>query len=414
MIRGSDAVGYPAPDRKCNRLDRIEGEISMQFADSYEFFNYPKIVSGQCALENIASELDSFDSQKPLVITAKSITQRGLAKQFAKAFYDSTIVLGAIYDEVRHYVGIGLAREAAMLFKERGCDAIIALGNGPVVDLAKAVNVLLSEKADNLQPYYNGAAIRGPLKPLIVVPDCRFNGTETDGIMVVDNRTIVSDLLCPDTVVLDERITVGCCPECIAESGAIALAHAFTALTDEFCSPMTAAMARPALSLLTNHLDLALKRPGNRKSCLCLANAALMSCAAYANTRPGLVQSLAGELSLRTDIAKAKLMVAILSATITAMQKAKAPVTSELCLAVAGMEEFSKMPANLRADAGLEMTQKVIGRLSGVMPTSLTAHQIQRHLLEQTAQTVARESQNRFSFDECNSVLQLAWDGTGV
>ena len=55
------------------------------------------------------------------------------------------VVLGGIYDEARDYAGITQAQEAAQLYKARGCDALIALGDSPVVDLTKAVNILVSE-----------------------------------------------------------------------------------------------------------------------------------------------------------------------------------------------------------------------------------------------------------------------------
>ena len=125
----------------------------MQIPDNYEFLIYPKIVSGQCALENLPSELDGNNAQKPLVITSQAVVRNGLTKILVKAFYDSAVVIGAIYDPVLDYAGISQAQQAARLFIERGCDAIIALGGGPVVALAKAVNVLVSERQGTLQPY---------------------------------------------------------------------------------------------------------------------------------------------------------------------------------------------------------------------------------------------------------------------
>src|SRR4030042_4467932 len=144
----------------------------MQIPDFFEFLNHSKIISGKCSMENIPSELGSYDAQKPLVIARKNVVGRGLAKKFIKAFFDSGITLGGIFDEVTDYAGITLARNAAVLYRERGCVSVIALGNGPAVDLAKAVNVLVSEKIDNLSTHLEGAPISGPLKPLILGTAC--------------------------------------------------------------------------------------------------------------------------------------------------------------------------------------------------------------------------------------------------
>ena len=81
--------------------------MKMQSLYDYEFLNYPKIISGKCSLENIPAELAGYNAQKPLVIARKSIAQGNAAiKKFVRAFADSMVIFGAIYDEVEDYAGI--------------------------------------------------------------------------------------------------------------------------------------------------------------------------------------------------------------------------------------------------------------------------------------------------------------------
>ncbi|MDA8140977.1 MAG: iron-containing alcohol dehydrogenase [Desulfobacteraceae bacterium] len=376
--------------------------------DYYEFLNYPKIVSGQFALENIPSELDGYHAQKPLVITSKSIVQRGLTKQFVKAFYDSTVVLGGIYDEVRDYAGISQAREAAQLYKARGCDALIALGNGPVVDLAKAVNILVSENLDHLGPHFDGAAPARPLKPLIVVPACSFNGWEATHAMTVDNRRLVADALYPAAVFIDERITIGCCPECLAETGIIALAQAFEAMTADGHNPMIDALAHPALNLLAQHLANGAPRPSDSSACMALANAATMAAAAFCNAPPGMAHLLTEALGRATGIAPGKLMAIILPAVIDMLQEQRTPIKDDVLLALAGLEQFATSAGPDRGRSSLRIMLTLVDSLKKTLPALREAFQIQRHLLDQVAHEAAGNSAGRFTVPQCLTVLTQA------
>jgi alcohol dehydrogenase len=384
----------------------------MRIPDYYEFLNHSKIISGKCALENIPEELASYDARKPLVIARRNLIKRGLAKKFIKAFYDSMITLGGIYDEVDDYAGITRARDAAFLYKERGCDSIIALGNGPAVDLAKAVNVLVSEKIDNLSAYIEGAPINGPLKPLIVVSACRTNGREATNTMIVDNRRITSDFLYPDVVVIDPRMTPACCPECVAESATIALTQAFAVLTDTDLNPMTAAVAHPAMSYLSENLLKGIKKPKNKNASLALANAAVMASTAYANTKPGMTDLLAEELSIATGISVGTYMRIILPSVIAFMQKKKVKVSDDLFLTIAGMDAYASTPAAERPQKGLDAALKLISSLKVTQPASLKQLKVQKYTLTGIAQAAATKSAKRFTDADCRAVLEQSWEGT--
>lgn len=383
----------------------------MPSSDYFEFLNYPKIISGRCALENIPSELDGFDAQKPLVITAKNNVRRGLIKKFIKAFYDSTVVLGGIYDEMRDYAGISQAQEAAQLFKARGCDAIVALGDGPVVDLAKAVNILVSENAKDLSAYHEGTALNRPLKPLIVVPTGCANGLEATNTVTVDNRRIEADVLYPEVFVLDARMVSGCKAEELAETSVVALSQAVAAMTAAPPNPMIDAVAHAALGLLTGHTTNAVRHPGDQTACLALANAAVMAAIACNNIPPGLAHLTTEALFNATGISRGKLITSILPAVLDAQRKQNIPFRDEVCLALAGFERFATTPAGERTSKAYDIILDMLRSVKGFLPLSLQALRIQTHLLDQAAQTVSQMSAGRFSAMECRMILTAAQIG---
>lgn len=382
----------------------------MDASYNYEFLAHPKIISGKCSLENIPAELAGYDAQKPLVIARKSIVQQeGITKKFVRAFADSMVVLGAVYDEVENYAGISKAREAAFLFTERGCDSLIALGSGAAVDLAKAVNVLVSEKADNLSAFYEGKAIDDILKPLLFVPAGRTNGRESSNTMIIDNREIKSDFLYPEIIVIDPRMTSVCRSDDVAESAAIAFAQSFAVFAAKKHNPMTAAVAHPALSYLSQCLEQGLKRPKNKSTSIALTNASVVASIAYDNTRPGTTNLLAEELARATDLSVGVVTGMLLPSVIELMGKKEFPVSDELLLAIGGLDVYAAVAPQDRARKGLETALKLARVLLSFLPASLKELNVQKYIFNEVARAVAQKCDDIFSENDFAQILEAAW-----
>ena len=386
----------------------------MHIPDYYEFVNQTKIISGKSSLEHIPVELDGYDTRKPLVITTGALTRRGIAKKFIKAFYDSDVVLGAFYDAVHGYAGITQVRELAGLFRDRGCDSIIAIGGGEVVDVAKGVNLLVSEKTDTLMPYCDGTAVPGRLKPFLYVPTCHSTGMEMTGTATVDNQTMTSDFLIPDLVVIDPRMTVGCCSECVAETAAVALAHAVGAALDETRSPMTEAYSHSALQSLAGNLAKGIKKPKNGAASVGLANAAVMATVAFSNAPAGMAHLLSEELAKASGLSIGKHLRILLPPVMDRIAGQKNKFRNEMLLAIAGMDAYAATPEKDRAGAGIQKALQLLQPIAKVMPGSLKELKIQKYLLPEIAEKASKKSGKRFSGADCMAVLERAWEGMPV
>lgn len=383
----------------------------MQIPDYYEFFNQLKIESGTRVLESIPAELAGYDAYKPLVIADRSITESGLVKKFIKAFADSGMTLGGIYDEVRDYAGISLALNAEVIFRERGCDSIIALGSGPTVDVAKALNVLVSENSGTLQPYLDGAPIGKRLKPLIYTYACCSTGLEATGYMTIDNRVIRSDLLFPDVIMIDPRLTPGCCASCVAESAVVMLDHALTAGSDEDHSPMIDAYVNSALRFLSENLRKGLKSPGNTAASMALANASAMAAVAFYNSKPGMVHCLAVELAKLTGTSAGKFMRVLLPYVLAFKLTKKQTMRDELYLALAGYDRYAATPAAERTGMGIEAVLALLNMTKKVLPQTMKELNVPQFQLKAAAEAASAASGKRFSAADCLTLLEHAWEG---
>src|SRR5512145_2434300 len=113
----------------------------MHIPEYFEFFNKTKICSGLKSLENIPFDLGGMDASRPLVITDPDTVRKGYGKVLIKSFYDSGMTIGAFFDQVHGAPLKSMLKEVAALYRDRGCDSIIALGGAASVSAAKAVNI---------------------------------------------------------------------------------------------------------------------------------------------------------------------------------------------------------------------------------------------------------------------------------
>ena len=377
----------------------------------YQFFTQAKIVSGDCSLENIPAELESYNARKPLVIADKDVTKRGLHKKFIKAFYDSGMPIGGIFDEVRNYANIGLARDAVILYKERGCDSFIALGAGKAADVARAANIIISENTDNLLPFFEGMPLSGPLRPFIMVPTCCQRGTESGNKASIDNREIKSDFLYPDVIVIDKRITQFCSSECAAQTAAIILDNAVTALMDKDLNPMNDAFIYSALQFVSENMKKSIRSPRNKKASLAMANAAIMGGIAKANAGPGMVGLFAEELAKETGHSSTLLTAVLLPWGLMYAKNSKKQMSDGLLLGLAGMDTYSATREDLRSDAGIDAALSLLKSMKKAIPASLESLKIPEYKFQNAAEKAAARSEKNFTREGCLAMLELARQG---
>ena len=133
----------------------------------YEFFCPVKVIAGHAALEHIPFELATLGA-KAFIITDKGVRANKLLEPIEAAFGSTDTVIGYIFDDVPPDSSLQTVRRAAELYREHGCDAIIAIGGGSVIDTSKATNILVSEGGDDLLKYSGAHNLPKPLKPFLL------------------------------------------------------------------------------------------------------------------------------------------------------------------------------------------------------------------------------------------------------
>lgn len=375
---------------------------------NFTFLSHPKICSGLKALEHIPFELESLNARKPLVITSNRWDKKGLSKTLIKALYDSNIIIGALFTNAPFYPSVTIINELSQLYRDRGCDSIIALGCGGVAYIAKAVNMVVSLKTDILQ--CADITITSPLKPMIIVPTADCQGGEMAAIAYYERFEKQSDFLYPDVIVIDSRITRHANSQEVANSALTALAHAIEACGIDAPNPINDAYAHTALQFIYQYLQRTIKRPSYKDGSVAIVNAAACADTAFSNAPQGIVHVLAQVIALDTNLQAGMVMGILLRYYLADKLHTKGGIRPELLLALAGIDTYAKTPEKERQKTAYEYLIQCIDTTREFVPTTLKGLNIPRYKLKEYARLAATKNK-QYKESAYMELLEKAWEG---
>ncbi len=323
----------------------------------YDFFCPVKLLAGEQALEQLASELASLGARRPLLLTDKGVNATGLAILLANVLAEGELPVAAIWDEIPADSSTAVVERIAKRYRELDCDSLVALGGGSVIDTAKAVNILTSMGGDHLLDYSGAGCLTRPLKPLAVVPTTAGTGSEVTLVAVIKDEAsgrkvpFTSPFLLPQLAVLDPRLTQGLPLNITAATAMDAMTHAIEAFIGTAKNPVSDALALMAVEKIASALPQIIHDPQNKLLRLQLAEGSTLAGMAFSNSMVGLVHALGHSLGARCHLPHGLCMNLFLP---TVLDYNRPEVDSELArllLPLVGAERFAATPAHQRAEA---------------------------------------------------------------
>lgn len=141
-----------------------------------------------------------------------------------------------------------ILKVAAEFGGDAGIDAVIGIGGGSCLDLAKIVSVVLAQGGE-VRDYYGEFRVPGPGLPVIAVPTTGGTGAEVTCIAVIfDDEAgmkvgVADPNLEPVAAIIDPELTLTCPPGLTAATAADALSHIVEAYTARYKNPSPADIA---------------------------------------------------------------------------------------------------------------------------------------------------------------------------
>lgn len=323
----------------------------------YDFFCPVKLLAGEQALEQLASELASLGARRPLLLTDKGVNATGLATLLANVLAEGELPVAAIWDEIPADSSTAVVERIAKRYRELDCDSLVALGGGSVIDTAKAVNILTSMGGDHLLDYSGAGCLTRPLKPLAVVPTTAGTGSEVTLVAVIKDEAsgrkvpFTSPFLLPQLAVLDPRLTQGLPLNITAATAMDAMTHAIEAFIGTAKNPVSDALALMAVEKIASALPQIIHDPQNKQLRLQLAEGSTLAGMAFSNSMVGLVHALGHSLGARCHLPHGLCMNLFLPTVLDYNRPEVDNELARLLLPLVGAERFAATPAHQRAEA---------------------------------------------------------------
>ncbi len=325
----------------------------MDLPGYYEYHCRVKIISGHDALERIPAVLHDLRAGRPMLVTDKGVAGAGLVEIVLGATKDR-LEIGAVADDVPPDSDLRVVNRLAARYRERGCDSLIAVGGGSVMDTAKGINIVVSEGADDLMKFSGAGALKRPLKPLVAVPTTAGTGSEVTLVAVVKDHerhlkmAFVSYFLLPDASILDSRMTMSLPAAITAATGMDALTHAMEAYYCLSKNPLSDATALAAIRLISGNLLKVTRNPGDREGRLAMANAATLAGMAFSNSMVGMVHTLGHATGSVCGVPHGVCMAILLPYGLEYNRHRREAVMGELLLPIGGPGVYAQTAAGDR------------------------------------------------------------------
>lgn len=259
---------------------------------------------------------------------------------------------------------IGTADEGARLCRESGCDVVVAIGGGSVLDTAKAAAALATnggKALDYLEGVGRGRVLESPSLPFIAVPTTAGSGSEAtrNSVLRVPDlqvkRSLRSEFMVPRVAVIDPELSETCPLPVAASAGLDALTHLIEGYVSIGAQPTTDALALKGIALAAQGLaSLSRGKPDVESISLASFWGGIVLANAGLGAVHGLVAPLGGRLSVPHGMGCACLLTATMRTNIQALRERRpdSPALARYKEVAAALRDVPDLD-RLRAELGV-------------------------------------------------------------
>lgn len=215
------------------------------------------VYSGKNALDHLKTIVAG--AKKVAIFTDKGILSTGLVELPAAKLKEAgveTIVISDLPPEPTYSQVQKLVDE----FRASGCDFIVAVGGGSVMDTAKLASLLATDRY-TVKDLLDDPALASKSVKTCLIPTTAGTGSEAtpNAIVAVPEKElkvgIVNAGMVPDFVILDAVMVRNLPRKIAAATGVDAMAHAIECFTSKKANPFSDFFALEAFDIIMNNIE---------------------------------------------------------------------------------------------------------------------------------------------------------------
>lgn len=218
-----------------------------------------------------AGELTKPYGKKALIVTGHSSAKKSGLYDKVKDSLKVEGIDSVLFDKVAQNPLTTTAAEGAAFAKENGCDVVVAIGGGSIMDCAKAIAFLAVNDGD-VSDYIFGKKASDTALPIILIPTTCGTGSEGNGFAVLtnpdngDKKSLRCNAIVAKVSIVDPECMMTMPKHVLASVGFDALCHNMEAYTSKIAQPFTDALSLYAVDLIAHNLVDVYKGTGSKES----------------------------------------------------------------------------------------------------------------------------------------------------
>lgn len=238
---------------------------------SYKWNVPTKVLFGPGKVHSLAKE--KMPGEKALVVISngKSVKENGALDAVEEGLKAAGVEY-VIYDKIQANPLEPTIMEGVEFGRQNGCDFIVGLGGGSVLDSATVISAVMPQPEGRVWDYI-GSGTGGKMKftaeplPYIEITTSAGTGSEVDAWGVVSNPDTKEKIGFhggyPELAIVDPELMVSVPPTYTAYQGFDALFHSVEGYVSKMCNEMAEVVELAAISNIGKYLPIAVKDGSN-------------------------------------------------------------------------------------------------------------------------------------------------------
>ena len=383
--------------------------------NEFRYTSYAQeIIFGAGSVSRLNEAVERFNWRRLMLCSTGSSRRNGTIALLEKTLGDRLV---ATYDHVQAHVPDFQVSEVVALASEQAIEAVIGLGGGSSIGMAKAVSFALEEQRSG-RPARAVFPTEQPLVPVIAIPTT-YAGSEmtptygiTHNINGSSRKMTVTDVkITPKLVLYDPLLTLALPPMMTAATGINALAHCIEALYSITRNPLSTAVAISGIRTITHALPRCYTMGDDVEARSEMLQGAMLAGTALSNVamalHHGLCHVLGGTAGVPHGVANSIILPHAMRFNLDATAPQLAQAAKAMGITLTGRS------AEAAVEEAIQHIYRMIGQMN--LPQHLRDVGVQEADLPHLAQVALQSNAVRnnpkpiTSAAQIESVLQAAW-----
>ncbi len=273
----------------------------------YSFHSPTKIIFGKDNITCLGKLLRESSLNKVLIVSGRNfIYSSGINDKLTAILKEENITF-YFFSNVPPEPTSDIVDLLAQELTKYNVEAIIAIGGGSVIDVAKLAAIQHSNGGKSTD-YEKGKKILKKPLPLIAIPTTAGSGSEVTPYSVINNKdtgrkfTIKNDFIYPECAIIDPALTVTLPPLQTLSTALDSFIHALESALSKRSNNPVQLLSKYTIKQIFENLPKALETPDSIIYRTALAESAYLGGIAISNVRTGLIHTFSVAFGVFTDL----------------------------------------------------------------------------------------------------------------